>query len=31
MEKSTVKLNDTLKNNPNETEIFYKTKGEITR
>jgi hypothetical protein len=31
MEKTITKLNDTLKNNPNETEIFYKTKGEIIR
>ncbi len=31
MEKSTIILNDTLSDNPCEIEIFYKTKGEITR
>lgn len=31
MEKSTIKINDMLSENPCETEIFYKTKEEITR
>ena len=31
MQKSTIKINNTLLNNPTETEIYYKTKGEITR
>ncbi len=31
MEKSSIKINNMLGENPNETEIYYKTKGEITR
>lgn len=31
MKKSIIKLSDMLSDNPGETEIFYKTKGEITR
>ena len=31
MEKSSIKTNDLLSSNPSETEIFYKTKGEISR
>ena len=31
MEKYSSKINDMLSNNPNETEIYYKIKGETTR
>lgn len=31
MEKSSIKTNNTLMNSPNENEIYYKTKGDITR
>jgi len=31
MEKSSIKTNNMLLNNPGENEIYYKTKGEIIR
>lgn len=31
MEKSSIKINNTLGLNPGENEIYYKSKGEITR
>ena len=31
MEKCSIKTNNMLQENPGENEIYYKTKGDITR